>query len=605
MPAPFDLRLDSGVLALHSSVIENEFSLQGITQMIAQQSAPEKVLEALVKHIGQDEASRQAVFFLTDGETWTPAQRRGLTPQAEDDLARVNPADLSDTLFNPDAVSGHQPGCPFPAGWARHLYSGTGELLGMFVCLWDGPMLPFGLYAARIESACQLATLAIEQRNLIVELEFKADHDAFTSLFNRSYYERVLDGTLRRRIPGQRPAALIYLNLDRFRLVNDVMGYETGNQLLQQVGARFGATLTSEDVLARVGGDEFAVLRSQATVDEAGSIAEGLLDSLSTAFAIDGHELFISASIGIVCSTPQSTRQSLEREATIALYNAKQAGKGRSACFHSSMAATPPERLELERRLRRALERQEMRLYYQPQVNLSSGLIDGAEALLRWQAEGLGSVSPAVFVAILEETGLILEFGNWALGEACRQGKEWKEETGFSGRIGVNVSALQLARTDFVEDVQQALLRTGFPPKLLELELTESVLVSEFASVRRAFGDLQTAGVNFALDDFGTGQSSLAYLQQLPFQRLKIDQSFIRPIRDEDDCPPLVASIVRMAESLGLSTIAEGIETAHQADLLRTRGCTSGQGFLFGAALPPQKFMDLFKRDFQKSESIQ
>jgi diguanylate cyclase (GGDEF)-like protein len=470
----------------------------------------------------------------------------------------------------------------FEGGWARHLFSGTGELLGLMVGLRGGPALPYGVHAARVESACRLAVLAVEQTNLIGELAFKADHDSLTGLPNRSYYERLLRSTLRESGRTNQPTALLYINLDRFRLVNDVIGLATGNRLLQQVGRRLQASLHHGPRLARMGGDEFAVLvPAIAAPEDAGAVAARLLQSLSTSFSIDGHDLFIGASIGISCSTPESTPESLEREAYLALYDAKRTGKAKAVFFHSSMATISPERLEMEKRLHSALAQREFVVYYQPQTELSTGRVSGVEALVRWRPEGLGLVSPAAFIPILEETGLIVEVGRWVLRESCRQGKEWLARAGLTLRIGVNVSALQLLHPEFIRHVEEALADTGFPPELLELELTESLFVGEFAPASRILRQLEKMGIGLALDDFGTGQSSLSYLHRLPFHRLKIDQSFIRGINDGEECPPMVQTIVRMAGSLGMGAIAEGVETAHQAELLRLQGCEEGQGYFF------------------------
>lgn len=570
---------------------DSEVSMQRIARMIAQQATPEEILGALCRHLGRAEAEFQIAFFLADGDNWRLVAKGDLGTEAEAALARIDPASLSEALLQREQSAAGRPECPLDTGWARHLFSGTGELLGIVVGLGDGPKVPLGIHATRIESICRLATLAIEQRNLLEELAFKADHDALTKLPNRGCYERVLAHTLRQKNGCGRSTALLYINLDRFRQVNDVMGIEIGNRLLAQVGRRFQSCLREGDLLARVGGDEFAILLpNRAAMEHAAAVAGRLLRSLSKPFSIDDHELFLSASIGIGYSTPASTPQSLEREAYVALYQAKQAGKAQSMSFRSSMAATPPERLEMEKRLRFALARREMRLYYQPQMELSSGRVRGAEALLRWRPEGLGLVSPAAFIPILEETGMIADFGRWVLAEACRQGKEWVDQAGFRLRIGVNVSALQFARADFVQDVEQALSDTGFPPELLELELTESLFVGDFAAAQRIFRNLQAAGIRFALDDFGVGQSSLSYLHELPFQRLKIDQAFIRRIEDGERQAPMVENILRMAESLGMSTIAEGVETGHQAELLRTLRCDEGQGYLFAPALPPTEF---------------
>lgn len=571
-----------------------ELSMQRIALMIARQGELGEILAALCRHAGEAREEQQVAFFLTDGDEWTLAAKGDLTAQAEAALLRIEPTRLSEALFQPDAFIADRTEFAFEHGWARHLYSGTSELLGMLVGFADGPVLPHGSLAVHIESICRLATLALEQRNLIEELAFKAEHDRLTGLYNRVYYERVSNWTLQEGRRTGRRAALLYINLDRFRLVNDVLGRAIGDQLLHRIGRRFQSALRAEQVLARAGGDEFAVLlRDAPAIEDAGAVAGHLLRSLASPFSVEGHELFIGASIGVAWAAPESTPESLERQAQIALSRAKQAGKARLVYFHPSMAATPPERLEMEKRLRFALARKEMLLYYQPQVDIASGRVTGAEALLRWRPEGLGIVSPAAFVPILEETGLIVEFGRWVLGEACRQGTEWIDRNGLRLRIGVNVSAAQLALPGFIQDVQQALLETGFPPELLELELTESAFVGDFAAASRTFRNLRSStGVTFAVDDFGTGQSSLSYLHRLPFQRLKIDQSFIRRIGDGQEPEPLLESILRMAEGLGMSAIAEGVETPHQLELLRRLRCSEGQGFLFSPPLPPREFLE-------------
>ena len=521
-----------------------------------------------------------------------------LTPQSEGALALIDPERLSTEIFESDADATDRSVFPFQGGWARHLCSGTGELLGLMVCPCGSPALPRGTHAARIESACRLAALAVEQTNLIGELAFKADHDSLTGLPNRDCHERLVRSMLRENSRTGTSAALLYLNLDRFRLINEVFGLATGNRLLQEVGRRLQACLGSGPRLARMGGDEFAVLVPGITAPEdAGAVTARLLDSLSTSFSIDRHELFTGASIGISCSTPGSTPESLEREAYLALYEAKRTGKARAVFFHSSMAAVPPERLEMEKRLRFALSREEFVVYYQPQIGFSTGRVNGMEALVRWRPEALGLVSPAAFISILEETGLIVNVGRWVLRESCRQGKEWLDTASLRLQIGVNVSAVQLLHPDFIRHVEEALAETGFPPELLELELTESLFVGEFGPASRILRSLRSMGIRLALDDFGTGQSSLSYLHRLPFHRLKIDQSFIRGIGDGEECPPIVRNIIQMAGSLGMRVIAEGVETAHQAELLRLQGCDEAQGFLFSQARPPNEAADFCLRD--------
>ena len=580
---------------------DSEISVQQVTQMIAQQSTPEEILAVLCTHAGGLEAERQVAFFLLRGGKWELAAKGALTPQSEAALALIEPDSLAEEFLGSEADSTGWMESPVEDGWARHLCSGTGELLGLMVGLRGGPARPQGVHAARIESACRLAVLAVEQTNLIGELAFKADHDSLTGLPNRGYYERLLRSALAESGRTNQRVALLYFNLDRFRLVNDVIGLATGNRLLEEVGRRLQACLRAGPMLAHMGGDEFAVLvPGIAAPDHAGAVAARLLHSLSTSFSIDGHELFINASIGIACSTRESTPESLEREAYLALYEAKRTGKSRVVFFHSSMASISPQRLEMEKRLRFALERGEFVVYYQPQIQFSTGRASGAEALLRWRPEGLGLVSPAAFVPILEETGLIVEVGRWVLRESCRQGKKWLDTSGLRLRIGVNVSAVQLLHADFNRHVEEALAETGFPPELLELELTESLFVGEFAPAARILTKLRTMGIGLALDDFGTGQSSLSYLHRLPFHRLKIDQSFIRGIGEGAGCPPIVRNIIKMAESLGMGAIAEGVETAHQAELLRLQGCEEGQGFFFSQGCPPDEAVDFCRKRHDK-----
>ncbi len=571
-----------------------EQSMHRITQMIARQCGVSEILNALCRHAGEGSEDQQLAFFLTDGERWTAAAKGELTQRSESALARFDPARLSEQLLQRDACAADHPAFPFDGGWACHLYSGAGELLGMLVGLEEIPALAHGLAAMDIESICRLATLALEQHNLVEELAFQAEHDPLTGLYNRLHYERALGWMLQEgRRKGRRPA-LLYINLDRFRMVNDVLGHATGDRLLRQIGRRFESALRAGDLLARVGGDEFAILIADAQeMEDAGAVGGRLLSSLKEPFSTDGHQLFIGAGIGISWASRASTLESLEREAYLALRHAKLGGASRLAYFHSSMAATPPERLEIEKRLHFALPQKEMLVYYQPQVDTLTGRVTGAEALMRWRPAGLGVVSPSAFVPILEETGLIGEFGRWILAEACRQGREWMDQTGLRLRMGVNVAAAQLALPGFVQDVQQALMETGFPPELLELELTESAFVGDFAAAARTFRNLQSsAGVTFALDDFGTGQSSLSYLHRLPFQRLKIDQSFIRRIMDGQEPEPLLESILRMAQGLGMSAIAEGVETPHQLQVLRSLRCPEAQGYLFAQPMTAGEFRE-------------
>ena len=565
---------------------DRDDAIANVVEMIVRQCSPAEILAALCHWLEPAEDS-QAAFYLLEGDSFgVPLWTLAASSNPPGRLSRLDPAVLSSRLLD----SGDQESdCLLQQVeeglWVRHLYSGIGEMVGLFATTAAEPPAP--QRSRRIESVCHLGSLAVEHRNLLEELAWQADHDDVTGLLTRGCFERLLAGRLNTRCGSQ---ALLVVNLDRFRVVNEVLGHSLGSRILRHVGSRFRDCLPVGCVLARVGGDEFAVLPDGIhTPEMAAGIADRLLRALAEPISVDEHQLFISASIGISCSTLESTRESLQREAYVALYHAKHSGKARWMCFHGSMAATPPERLEMEKRLRSALVRGEMLAYYQPQIALSSTHLQGAEVLLRWKPEGLGIISPASFIPLLEETGLIVEFGRWVLREACRQGQKWGSR-GVWLRLAVNVSAIQFMNPGFAEEVETTLAETGFPARLLELELTESLFVGDYARVSTVFRRLQRIGVTLALDDFGVGQSSLSHLQRLPFQRLKIDQSFVRAMADSGSCPPIIENIIRLASSLGMSTIAEGVDSPAQVDALKRMGCDEAQGYFYSMPMPAEEF---------------
>lgn len=559
-----------------------------LLEMIVRQLELPAIFAALCRHIGDSDEERQVALFMLEGSVWNLAARGELSAASAEVFARLVPEYVSGLILKAEAGAGERNGVEFEDGWARHLYSGIGEMLGLLVVFGAGPLTPDDGRIARIDEICRLTTLAIEQNNLREELTWRSVHDSVTGLYSQAYLERSLAGEMHGTTA---PLALLHVNLDRFRLVNDVLGRALGNQILRFIGQRFTSRTGAGDLVARPGGDEFAILLKPGSKERAEEVAGQLLQALASPLSVDSHQVFISATVGIALRHPESTPQSLQREAYVALYHAKKSGKARALQFDPSMSATPPERLEMEKCLRAAIGRDELLLYYQPQIDLATGRVAGAEALLRWNPSGVGIISPGTIIPILEETGLIVEFGRWVLREACGQAKRWMDETGEPIRIGANVSALQIRSADFVDDVTRALADSGFAPEYLELELTESLFVGDYAAARDTLHALRGLGVTLALDDFGTGRSSLSYLQELPFQRLKIDQSFVRAIGGSERCPPVIENIVKLAGSLGMASIAEGIDDPAQAVVLRAIGCDEGQGYLYAAPMPPDDFL--------------
>lgn len=393
------------------------------------------------------------------------------------------------------------------------------------------------------------------------------------------------------------PAAIILIDVDNFNTFNDSLGHERGDELLCLLAKKLSACLGEMDTLARIGGDEFIALmegidRSAVKVEY---LAERIRKALGEPIVVAEREVYITVSMGIALF-PQDGHddQQLMRNADTALYRAKAAGRNGWQFFDSSMARRVERRLDVETGLRKALDRNEFFLQFQPQRSLVSGKIVGAEALIRWDRPGIGMVPTIEFVPVAEESGLIISVGAWVLNAACKQAVMWKQEKGLAVRIAVNVAVLQLQQADFVNQVREALERSGLPPNQLELEITESSLVKDMFDVVEKLHQIKAMGVELAVDDFGTGYSSLSYLKQLPFDRLKIDQSFVRDIpHNPDDCA-IVKTIIAMARNLRLGVIAEGVESQEQLDFLQSEGCDEIQGFILSPPVSPDTFAHRF-----------
>lgn len=435
---------------------------------------------------------------------------------------------------------------------------------------------------------CCMSRDITERKRAEHELSHQAQHDLLTGLPNRRYFESRLSHCLEACLLTGSRLAVIYFDLDGFKLINDTHGHPLGDSLLKELVQRLETTLRESDILARMGGDEFTLIANGVeNAAAAEAVAEKMLATLQEGFLIDGHELMITASLG-VSLFPQDGEDGpcLMRHADAAMYEAKREGKNRVRFFTPELNVIVRERLELEFSLRRALERKEFVLHYQPEVSLKTNRTVRNEALLRWNHPKLGLIPPMKFIPIAEEMGLIVPIGNWVLETACLRTK-LLADSGSRVGVAVNVSNVQFARPDYIETVTTALRRTGLDPSLLELELTESVVMQGVDDVTGKIQELRKMGVSVSIDDFGTGYSSLSYLQKLRIDNLKIDRSFIRDVPGDRNALELTQALVSLAHSLGMKVVIEGIENRQQLEAVRSMGCDIGQGYLLGMPAAP------------------
>ncbi len=426
------------------------------------------------------------------------------------------------------------------------------------------------------------------RRKLEEELRHMAFHDSLTGLANRALFIDRLEHALLLSHRAPRPVAVLFVDLDDFKTINDSLGHGEGDAILEQVAERLRGGLRAGDTLARMGGDEFAVLvEDPPAAGDPMVVAERLAETLAAPFTVGGKELFVHASFGVsVLTSRDQTAEELLRNADISMYMAKRKGKNRIEVFEPSMHAAAIARLALKGDLERALERGEFFVLYQPVMDLATLEIVGVEALLRWRHPERGVVAPANFIPVAEETGLIIPLGRWVLVEACRQSKAWDQSApGRPLTMNVNVSGRQVVEAGFVEEVATILAETGIDPGRLVLEFTEGVLIQDTAATKATLLALKALGVRLAIDDFGTGYSSLSYVRQFPIDVLKIDRSFIASMADGPDETALLRSILHLSETLHLETVAEGIEEPAQLADLQALGADLGQGFLFARPL--------------------
>ncbi len=429
-------------------------------------------------------------------------------------------------------------------------------------------------------------------------VRYLSEHDFLTGLPNRLLFQdRVSQAIARCQRHGGR-LAILFIDLDRFKLVNDMRGHHIGDQLLNEVAERLRLCMRAADTACRQGGDEFLILVEDFDQPaDCAQIAEKLLHRISQPYRIEGHDLAITPSIGIALYPDDGDdMEKLIRAADTAMYHSKEHGRNSYHFFKQSMNATGNERQAIEHGLRHALSRGELELHYQPLVNFKNGAITGVEALLRWTHPELGPISPLKFIPVAEESSFIVALGEWVLHEACRQAAQWDKAGLPALTLAINISPLQFVQDDFAATVGRILAETGLPGNRIEFEVTEAALKEQIEHRSAALAQLRDLGVRLTVDDFGTGYSSLSRLNKLPIDKLKIDRSFVRDVLLDPDDAALTATIIHMAHSIGLKVVAEGIESAEQWDFFRTRGCDEAQGFHFSTPLPPLEFAALQKR---------
>ncbi|WP_315831776.1 putative bifunctional diguanylate cyclase/phosphodiesterase [Bradyrhizobium prioriisuperbiae] len=468
----------------------------------------------------------------------------------------------------------------------RHIRADSSEI----EVLTYGRRVGFGERSAFLVSIIDVT----ERRKAEAKISYMAHHDALTDLPNRVTFQQRLQQTVEQCGRTERRAAVLCIDLDMFKAINDSFGHPVGDRLLQQVAQRLGADLGPSDLAARLGGDEFAVILDPISgPTEVGDRAARLIASLSAPYDVDGRELTIGASVGIaIAPLDGDTSEVLLRNADMALYRAKAGGGGAHHFFEMEMDRQAQLRRALEADLRQALNNGELELHYQPLVNLAADRITSFEALLRWHHPVRGMVSPAEFIPVAEDIGLIVPIGEWVLRTACVDAATWPSDI----KVAVNLSPVQFKSRNLVPAVMAALAHSQLSAERLELEITESVLLAETDANLQTLHQMRGLGVRISMDDFGTGYSSLSYLRSFPFDKIKIDRSFIRDLPDRADCIAIVRAISGLAQSLSIATTAEGVETREQLERLRAEGCTEVQGFLFSPARPAESVAGLLAR---------
>ncbi|QEI12462.1 putative bifunctional diguanylate cyclase/phosphodiesterase [Cellvibrio japonicus] len=431
-----------------------------------------------------------------------------------------------------------------------------------------------------------------ERKQSEEQIQYLATHDSLTALPNRFMFSKLLAVAIESARRHQRQLAVLFIDLDRFKNINDTLGHDAGDQLLITMANRFRTCLRTSDIVGRLGGDEFVILLPELeSHDQAARVAQKILSAAIQPLDVHGQECRVTASIGI-CLYPEDAEdeQALMKNADIAMYRAKEEGKNNYQFYSPDLKVRSLERLMLENNLRKALERHEFFLHYQAKRNLKTGKIAGVEALVRWQHPELGTISPAHFIPLAEETGLIVHLGRWVLRAACTQGVIWQQQGLPPICIAVNLSARQFFDDNLINDIANALRESGLAPELLEMEITEGMIMQDAERAIRILTGIKALGVRLAIDDFGVGYSSLAHIKRFPIDTLKVDSSFIRDIPANREDRAITEAIIAMGKTLSLTVIAEGVETQEQENFLRDSACDQTQGYYFSKPVSPEEF---------------
>ena len=473
----------------------------------------------------------------------------------------------------------------FTSCWSSPIIGRDGSTLGTFAFYHRDRGGTRRVERDIVDACVPLCAIAIEHERAGAEVHRLAYSDPLTRLANRTAFFTHARRLVAESTPGE-SLAVVYVDLDGFKEINDTFGHWTGDQVLSGVGQRLRALAEEHGFLARLGGDEFALIRSGVDAEEMAALAARLIASFDAPFSVEGHNAVLTVSVGVAFREPgDDDLIELMKNSDLALYRAKAEGGGRFCFFTPDMAAAARRRRELEGDLRKALERGEFFLVFQPVVDLATGAMRGCEALVRWRQPTAGLRLPAEFISLAEELGLIAPIGAWVLEEACRAAVRWPDDV----YVAVNLSAIQLRDPAFCEEIRLSLARTGLPARRLQIEITESVLLAESTATARALNMLREMGITIALDDFGTGYSSLRSVRAFRPDKIKVDRSFVRDMENNDQSRTIVATVIAMARSLGLVTTAEGVETAAQARFLEVDGCVEGQGYLYSTPRPAEE----------------